>query len=835
LTTACELSAGHTVAESDLLLAFTQDADKETAECLKRLGIDVAQLRAILQGEEPGREPGGVPVAPPPNLGLGKSAQEPLGYALQEAYRMGYASIETPHLVIGLIKVRDGCTARALQQQRFDPKRVRDAIRSAMQPAGQAITKPLELRPESLSSRTRQILDLAATEARTASATEIEECHLLLGFLKVSGSSTAEFLRQMGIDLEAMLAFAQGGPQAKSTGTPLLDRLGRDLTKEAREGRLKPVIGRRREMGRIAQIMARTDKNSPLLIGDAGVGKTAIVEGLAQRIADGQVPEHLRDKRIIELPIASLVAGTKYRGDLEERLQQFIREAQQPDVILFLDEIHTLVGAGRAEGSLLDVGNILKSALARGEVRCIGATTVTEFRRSIEKDEALERRFQPIQVAEPSQDETKEILRQLRPRYEAHHHVQLSDEALGAAVGLSVAYLPDRRLPDKACDLIDEACARARIGSASQWPGQVGLPPAEGVVIGAEDVARVVAEWTGIPVARLTETEQAKLLKLEDLLRQRIVGQDEAIAAVAQAIRLARSGLKRPNRPVGVFFFIGPSGVGKTELAKALAEVLFGSEQDLLRLDMSEYVEQHSVSKLIGAPPGYVGYEEDGQLTGALRRKPYCVVLLDEIDKAHPRVLDLFLQLFDDGRLTDSQGRLADGRNAIYIMTSNIPGALLDKKAPMGFGRQASAEGSAREELIAEFRKLYRPEFVNRLDEIVVFQRLQPDHVAQIARLQIDRLVAQVREQHGIELVVEESALALICEQGYTEEYGVRPLQRTIDRLLAKPLSVLFLEGRRGTFVARALQDRVAITAQEGPEPEKPSQESQADGLVNGE
>ena len=584
-------------------------------------------------------------------------------------------------------------------------------------------------------------------------------------------------------------------PRNPRHATPLLDKLGRDLTAEARAGRLKPVIGRKHELGRLAQVLARSDKNAPLLIGDAGVGKTAIVEGLAQRIAEGKVPQHLHDKRIIDLPVASLVAGTKYRGELEERLQEVIREARQPDIILFLDEIHTIVGAGRAEGGMLDAGNMLKSSLARAEIRCIGATTLAEFRKSIEKDEALERRFQPIQISEPSAEETFEILCQLRPRYEAHHCVSLTDAALAAAVKLSAAYLPDRRLPDKACDLIDEACVRARVGSASQWVNQP-IDRSEVVtVIGAEDMAQVIAEWTGIPVTRLTAAEQGVLLSLEELLRKRVVGQEAAVTAVAQAVRLGRSGLKRQNKPVAVLFFIGPSGVGKTELARALAEVLFHSEQDLLRFDMSEYMEPHTTARLIGAPPGYVGYEEDGQLTGALRRKPYSVVLLDEIDKAHPRVLDLFLQLFEDGRLTDAQGRLADGRNAIFIMTSNVPASLLEKKGTFGFQQQAEARDDTPRQIMAEFKKLYRPEFINRLDEIVVFGPLQPEHVASIAAAQLDRLAGQVRSEHGVELHIDEAALHLICEQGYSEEYGVRPLQRAIERLLVKPLSDLLIAG----------------------------------------
>ncbi|MDI7277125.1 MAG: ATP-dependent Clp protease ATP-binding subunit, partial [Anaerolineae bacterium] len=674
------------IEERHLLEGFLREADGPTVESLRRQGVDLDRLRAILRGE-PEPTGGSVAVAPPSPSEAGKEiafaadARQALSFALQEACRLGSPLIETPHLVIGLTKVPRGWTAAALEQQGFDPKRVRDVIRAGLRPAGPPRRAPTVIGRELLSPRVQTIVGAAAEEAAAAGQAAIGERHLLSAFLRTEGSATAEFLRQMGIDLQEIAASLRSSPEGapQASPTPLLNRLGRDLTRLAREGQLKPVIGRRREMARIAQVLARTDKNTPLLIGDAGVGKTAVVEGLAQRIAEGKVPPHLQGRRIVEVQVASLVAGTKYRGELEERLAQLLREASQPDVILFLDEIHTLVGAGRGEGTTLDASNIFKPALARGEIRCIGATTLTEFRKTIEKDAALERRFQRIMVEEPSPAETLEILRQTRSRYESHHGVRLLDEALEAAVRLSLAYLPDRHLPDKACDLVDEACVRLRVGSASQWPSQEADKAAEPPAVDADAVARVVAEWTGIPVGRLTEPEQERLLRLEELLRERVVGQEEAISAVAQAVRLARAGLKRPGRPVGVFLFAGPTGVGKTELAKALAEVLFGSQEELIRLDMSEYMEAHSVSRLVGAPPGYVGYDEGGQLTGALRRKPYAVVLMDEIEKAHQNIFDLFLQLFDDGRLTDAQGRLADGRNAIFILTCNVASELVGR------------------------------------------------------------------------------------------------------------------------------------------------------------
>jgi ATP-dependent Clp protease ATP-binding subunit ClpC len=577
------------------------------------------------------------------------------------------------------------------------------------------------------------------------------------------------------------------------------------------------VVGRQREVARLAQVLARESKSNPVLLGEAGVGKTAVVEGLAQLIAAGQAPAHLRDVRIVELPVASLVAGTRYRGDLEERLTAVIREATQPGVILFLDELHTLVGAGRADGAALDAGNVLKPALARGDLRCIGATTLAEYQRSIERDAALARRFQPVLIEEPSPEDTLRILRETRGRYEAHHGVQLTDEALEAAVRLSVAHLPDRRLPDKAADLVDEACARARVGTGSRW-GQTVTGDAQTIVVTADQVAQVVADLTGIPVGRLTAAEQAHLLELESSLRRRVVGQDEALTAVARAVRLGRSGLRPPGRPVGVFLFLGPTGTGKTHVARALAEAVYGSERELIRLDMSEFSEPHTVARLIGAPPGYLGYQDEGQLTGALRRRPAAVVLLDEMDKAHPQVYDLFLQLFDDGRLTDGQGRTVDGSNAIFIMTANVASEVFERRRTVGFATR-TAPSPAREpetfrgELMAELRRTFRAEFLNRIDDIVGFHRLTPEHCRRIARMQLDELGQRLLRQHGIALVVDESVLEVVVREGYSAELGARPLERTIQRLVAQPLSEAILGGARGPLTATTRGGSVIIEA----------------------
>ena len=806
--------------DRELSLALLARADPTIRSCLQEVGLTPEQLMAALRGEavvvptsrgEPSR-----PGQAEREQGLTEEARRLLRQAREVAAQHRSPTVETPHLLISMLMAADGVTAQALREQSIAPDRLAAALRSALggQPSG---TAPAVAPDLPVSARVREILGLARAAAAAEAAPRAGERHLLIGFLEVRGSATAALLQRAGLDFDVLLARVRAGRPGPATAgqsggapTPLLDRLGRDLTAEARAGRLRPIIGRGPELARLAQVLARSEKSSPLLVGEAGVGKTAIVEGLAQRIAMGQVPPHLIGRRLIELPVASLVGGTRFRGDLEERLGALIKEANQPEIIVFIDEIHTLVGAGRSSGAL-DAANIMKPALARGELRCIGATTPSELRHSILNDPALERRFQPITVAEPSAEQTLELLRQTRERYERHHGVRLLDEAIEAAVELSIRYLPDRRLPDKAADLVDEACVRVRVGSPSQWPIQEG-PAAPPVPIDAQAVARVVADWTGVPVGRLTDAEQTHLLQLEELLRQRVVGQDEAVTSVAEAVRLGRAGLKRPNQPVGVFLFVGPTGVGKTELARALAAALFGADSALTRLDMSEFMEAHSVSGLIGPPPGFIGYGQDGQLTGALQRQPYAVVLLDEIEKAHPRVFDLFLQLFDAGRLTDTQGRLADGRNAIFILTSNLASEVLEKhQQTLGFQSRPTSSEELRHEVIQQLRRTFRPEFLNRIDEIILFRHLAGPQLQAIAELRLTELRARLAEQHALVLEVEPGVVDLLRRTSDDPHglAGARPLLRAIEQRIERPLSRLILQGTRGRLVLRVVGDQL--------------------------
>jgi len=637
-------------------------------------------------------------------------------------------------------------------------------------------------------------------EKLAAGAATITPLRLLAALLEDERSPVVKLLKEKGVDIAALKAAALAtpspakGPAGKRAS--LLEKYGKDVVQLAREGKIHECIGRRDEMLRVIQTLARDTKNNPLLIGDAGVGKTAIAEGLAWRVSQGR---SLPDKRIIQLNVADLVAGTKYRGEFEERIQGILQEiAQSPDVILFIDEIHTLVGAGGAGGAL-DAANIMKPALARGQLRCIGATTLDEYRKHIEKDSALERRFQPIMVNEPTADETREILtRGYQKRFEKKHQVTIDASALHAAVTLSARYLPDRRLPDKAVDLLDEACARVAVPALSIAPGQ---EPTGGIVA-AETIAQVLAEWTGIPVMQLTSSERERLLRMADELKSRVVGQDEACEKIAQVVQRARAGLKAVGRPIGVLLFLGPTGVGKTELAKATAAFLFGSDKAMVRIDMSEFMEKHTVSRLIGAPPGYIGHEEEGQLTGALRRTPFCVVLLDEVEKAHPDVLNLFLQVFDDGRLTDSKGRTVDGTNALFIMTSNV-----GHEHKAGF-RPEDSKAQA-EALLAEVRKAFRPEFLNRLDDIIIFNPLQPEQTQRIARLMLNGLEQRLKAQ-GIGLQVSDPAITLLCEEGYDESFGARELRRVIERLVEDPIAGRVLRGevKAGQIVAVDVKDR---------------------------
>jgi ATP-dependent Clp protease ATP-binding subunit ClpC len=717
------------------------------------------------------------------------------------------------------------------------------------------------------SPKVKRVLDLAMEEARELNPklglpNFVDTEHLLLALIREGDGQAVRVLRALGVDLDRVrrevVSQLGGSPhalgptgRATRSNTPVLDAFGRDLAKAATEGQLDPVIGRHSEIQRVIQILSRRTKNNPCLIGEPGVGKTAIAEGLAQRIVQRDVPEVLFDKRVVALDLTGLVAGTKYRGEFEERMKRVTDEIRKGagEIILFIDELHTLIGAGAAEGAI-DASNILKPALARGELQCIGATTLSEYKKHIERDAALERRFQPILVSEPNVEETIDILKGLRERYEAHHRVRITDEALVMAARLASRYITDRFLPDKAIDLMDEAGSRVRLQASvvplalkekraeqesveRELQRLLDLRPFEGgyernyelrskrnhlqqdlaameqewrerrsekpCVVGEDDIADVVSSWTGIPVSRLAEQETMKLLRMEEVLHKRIVGQDEAIAAISRAVRRSRAGLKDPKRPIGSFIFLGPTGVGKTELARVLAEFLFDSEDAMVRIDMSEYMERFAVSRLVGAPPGYVGYDEGGQLTEAVRRRPYCVVLLDEVEKAHPEVFNILLQVLEDGRLTDSQGKVADFRNAVIIMTSNIGTSSVDVGAaaigyqPAGQTEQTSYQ-RMRDVVLEKVRQTFRPEFLNRVDEVMVFHALSQDQIKQIVDLLLGRVALQVRGQ-GMHLEVREPVKELLAREGFDKTMGARPLRRAIQRLVEDPLAEQVLHG----------------------------------------
>ncbi len=797
-------------------------------------------------------------------------ARRVLSLAQEEAQRFNHNYIGTEHLLLGLVREGDGLAAKVLANLGVELNKVRSAVEFIIGRGDRPTSGEVGLTP-----RAKKVIELAVDEARRLNHHYIGTEHLLLGLVREGEGIAAGVLESLGVNLEKVRAettriLSQSGPQAhaqarSSTRTPTVDQLGMDLTALAKADKLDPVIGRSKEIERVVQILNRRTKNNPVLIGEPGVGKTAIVEALAQRINAGDVPDTLQGRRLLTLDMGALVAGTKYRGEFEERLKKVIEEIKTSgNCVLFIDELHTLVGAGAAEGAV-DAANILKPSLARGELQCIGATTLDEFRKHIERDTALERRFQPVKVDEPSVEDTVKILEGIKVRYEEHHHLTISDEALEAAANLSARYISDRFLPDKAIDLIDEASSRVRI-RRSQMPPSVkeamrGLESvrrekeaaiaaqqyeyaaelrdrelklveriesldggweeadASAPVVNGEDIAQVVSMWTGIPVTRLANEESAKLLHMEEALHSRVVGQEEAITLISKAVRRARAGLKDPKRPIGVFIFLGPTGVGKSLLAKALAEFMFGSEDALIKLDMSEFMERHSVARLVGAPPGYVGYDDGGQLTDTVRRKSYCAILLDEVEKAHPEVFNMLLQIFEDGYLTDAKGRKVDFRNTIIMMTSNLGAELIKRDTTLGFAvkrdeikTQEAAYVQMKDKVTKELLRAFRPEFLNRLDSTVVFHALNKEHIRQIVDLELTHIVHQVKEK-GMSLEVTDNAKDHLGAKGYDESYGARPLRRLIQDTVEDQLSESILNGTfsEGDTIVVEVQDEEIV------------------------
>ena len=794
--------------------------------------------------------------------------------AQEEARRLGHNFVGTEQILLGLIGEGTGVAAKVLKSMGVNLKDARIEVEKIIGRGSGFVAVEIPFTP-----RAKRVLELSLEEARQLGHNYIGTEHLLLGLIREGEGVAARVLENLGVDLTKVrtqvirmlgeTAEVTSGASPGRTKTPTLDEFGSNLTVMASEGKLDPVVGRAKEIERVIQILGRRTKNNPVLIGEPGVGKTAIAEGLAQRIANNDVPDILEEKRVVTLDIGLLVAGTKYRGEFEERLQKIMDEIRQAgNVILVIDEVHTLIGAGAAEGAI-DAANILKPALARGELQCIGATTLDEYRKHIERDAALERRFQPVMVGEPTVEETIEILYGLRERYEQHHKLKILDEALEAAAKLSDRYISDRFLPDKAIDLVDEAGSRVRLINSQLPPAAKELDKelrqvlkdkddavrsqdfdkagelrdremeikAEiraiaqtkktetgsdepGPVVNEEDIAQIVASWTGVPVNKLTESESEKLLHMEDTLHQRLIGQEDAVTAVSRAIRRARVGLKNPNRPIASFIFSGPTGVGKTELAKALASYFFGAEEAMIRLDMSEYMERHTVSKLIGSPPGYVGYNEGGQLTEAVRRRPYTVVLFDEIEKAHPDVFNMLLQILEDGRLTDAKGRTVDFKNTLLIMTSNIGSKVIEKGGGnIGFDFSdtpgESQYNRIRSLVNEELKQYFRPEFLNRLDEIIVFRQLSKDEVKEIADIMLNEVFGRLTEQ-GITLEVTERFKDRLVEEGYNPSYGARPLRRAIMRLLEDVLAEQILSGgiKDGDTALVDVDDAGSVTVQ---------------------
>ena len=795
-------------------------------------------------------------------------ARRVLSLAQEEAQHFNHSYIGTEHILLGLVRETDGVAARVLSNLGVELSKVRSAVEFIIGRGEKAVPGEIGLTP-----RAKKVIELAVDEARRLNHNYIGTEHLLVGLLREGEGVAAGVLESLGVTLEKVrnetnriLSQTMSHSQASGrtgTRTPTLDQLGIDLTAAARAGKLDPVIGRGKEIERVVQILSRRTKNNPVLIGEPGVGKTAIVEALAHRIVSGEVPETLQGKRLVTLDMGALVAGTKYRGEFEERLKKVIEEIKTSgNCVLFIDEMHTMVGAGAAEGAV-DAANILKPSLSRGELQCIGATTLDEYRKHVERDPALERRFQPVMVAEPTLEETIKILEGIKGRYEEHHRLIISDEALHSAAHLAARYIADRFLPDKAIDLMDEASSRVRIRSiatplsvketqkllenvrkekedaisSQQYEYAAELRDRELKLIekveklekewhsgreedkptvSAEDIAEVLSMWTGIPVTRLATEETARLLQMEGALHRRIIGQEEAIEVVSKAVRRARAGLKDPRRPMGVFLFLGPTGVGKTELVRALAEFMFGSEEAMVRLDMSEFMERHTVARLVGAPPGYVGYDEGGQLTEAVRRKSYSVILLDEIEKAHPDVFNILLQIFDDGHLTDAKGRKVDFRNSIIVMTSNIGSDLIKRDTTIGFSTKVDEAKSQqqhydrmKEKVLAEVKKIFRPEFLNRIDASVVFHALMKDHILSIVDLMLANVSKQLVEK-GMSVKVTTKAKELLAEKGYDVNFGARPLRRVIQNLVEDQLSEALLQGKYD------LGDTILLDAEDG-------------------
>ena len=809
-----------------------------------------------------------------------KRAEKALEYAGDLAAGFGHNYIGTEHILYGLVKEGSGVASQVLNMQKITAENVVEEIEVLIGKGDKSQNRG-EI---GFTPRSKRVIENAFLEARKLGSEFIGTEHLLIGIMREGDSVAVRIMMDLNVNPQKLYneivkvinedenaGANDKQPKGKARGsynqTPTLNQYGTDLTKKATEGKLDPVIGRKDEIQRVIQILSRRTKNNPCLIGEPGVGKTAVAEGLAEKIIAEDVPEMLKNKRVVSLDIASMVAGAKYRGDFEERIKKCLEEVKKAgDVILFIDEVHTIVGAGSAEGAV-DAANILKPLLARGEVQVIGATTLNEYRKYIEKDSALERRFSPVTVGEPTNEETIEILKGIRDRYEAHHNVKITDEAIKAAVELSTRYINDRFLPDKAIDLVDEAASRVKMRTYTQpdtlkkleeeisamnkekddaikvqdFEKAAGLRDKINVekeklqkekekweskntksitTLTEEDIAEVVASWTGVPVKKLTQTENEKLRNLEQTLHQRVIGQNEAVDAVAKAIRRGRVGLKDPNRPIGSFLFLGPTGVGKTELSKALAESLFGNEDAMIRIDMSEYMESHSVSKLIGSPPGYVGFDEGGQLTEKIRRKPYSVILFDEIEKAHPDVMNMLLQILDDGRLTDAQGRTVNFKNTVIIMTSNIGARLITDKTTLGFSAGDKKEESQKEyetikkDVMGELKKQFRPEFINRIDEIIVFHKLNDEDIKQIIDIMLNQVTKRMAEK-SYKFEIDNSVKELIAKKGVDTDYGARPLKRAIQNILEDKIAEEILDGNikpNKKAVIKAEDDKIVIS-----------------------